>query len=92
MVSLPECVKFNNDASVVRSVGIAGIGGLLRGDKGQVLTLFFGPASSLDPAVSETIAIKAALEVFDQTFWKGKAHLVVKSNSEVTVSWCSRPA
>lgn len=52
----------------------------------QVLALFFGPA------VCGTIAIKAALEVFDQTFWKGKAHLVVESNCEVAVSWCSRPA
>ncbi|KAL4289872.1 hypothetical protein GQ457_14G013920 [Hibiscus cannabinus] len=56
-------VKFNTDAAVNESFGKAGIGGVLRDNRGNVLARFSKSTGNLDPSGAELLAIHEACQL-----------------------------
>lgn len=82
-------LKFNVDAAVDRT-GKAGIGGILRNDKGDKVLSFPNPLSVSSIHEGELKAVEAALKLFSLSPWKNQAKLWIESDSQTTIKWIKR--
>ncbi|KAL4298144.1 hypothetical protein GQ457_12G026210 [Hibiscus cannabinus] len=90
-------LKFNVDASTRGSFGEAGIGGILRDNRGAILIKFSkflnpqvgvfksGPKSG--PLSAELEAILEACRIFSNEKWLHSHRLVIESDSVLALSW-----
>ncbi|KAE8699091.1 hypothetical protein F3Y22_tig00110596pilonHSYRG00035 [Hibiscus syriacus] len=78
-------LKFIVDGSA--SSKSAGCGGVLRTTNRHIIAMFFGPVLEVNSDFAELVVIKIALEVFADSCWRGKAALVVESDSKVVLNW-----
>ncbi|KAK2662893.1 hypothetical protein Ddye_001467 [Dipteronia dyeriana] len=80
-------LSFNVDGSDRRIFGKAGIRGVLRNSKGEILCSFFAPVSSLDVNMVELMAIhKACVICVSNPVFVGKK-IIISSDSSTAVSW-----
>ena len=80
--------KFNVDASVLGKPGPAGIGRVLRNDRGIVLAMFSKFAGEMDSNKVELRAIKEAFLLL-QSKDLSNIYLEVESDSLTAVTWCN---
>ncbi|KAL4354799.1 hypothetical protein GQ457_06G023210 [Hibiscus cannabinus] len=83
-------LKFNVDGAAKESK--AGCGGILRNDTGILRALFSGPLEGHGVDFAELMAIRAALELFIEAGWMGKAGLIIESDSRVVLNWIKVPS
>ena len=81
-------LKFNVDGATRGKLGPAGIGGVLRNDKGEVLLMFSKSVGIRDSNEAESLAILEALRIFSTSF---HGPLLVESDSTNAVGWLLKP-
>eukprot|EP00268_Persea_americana_P068026 TRINITY_DN9427_c0_g1_i1.p1 TRINITY_DN9427_c0_g1~~TRINITY_DN9427_c0_g1_i1.p1 ORF type:complete len:120 (+),score=19.95 TRINITY_DN9427_c0_g1_i1:825-1184(+) len=79
-------LKFNVDGAARGKPRPAGIGGVLRNSKGEVLFTFSKPIGIRDSKEAEVLAILKALCYFSRFF---HGNLIVESDSSNVVAWVS---
>lgn len=78
-------LKFNVDSY---SLGAsAGLGGVLRNERGLIIALFSKSIAIADSNVAELSAISEALEMFSTSSWVSSHSLIIESRSSRAVSW-----
>ncbi|GMI64458.1 hypothetical protein HRI_000115100 [Hibiscus trionum] len=83
----PGALKFNVDASSQGSAGLAGIGGILRDDKGTVLGKFSKCIGRSDPTRAELMAIWEAGIFLSKSKWGDGRSITIESDSQLACKW-----
>ncbi|KAK8697627.1 hypothetical protein V6N13_113768 [Hibiscus sabdariffa] len=65
----------------------AGCGGVLSNEAGTIRAIFLGPTEEKGREFSVLIALQVALESFLLSAWRGKAALVVRTDSKLVQNW-----
>ncbi|KAL4333211.1 hypothetical protein GQ457_07G031190 [Hibiscus cannabinus] len=84
---LPGELKFNVDASTRESFGEAGIGGVLRDNRGSILVKFSKFIGLSEPTGAELEAILEACRIVSNENWLKSYRLVIESDSIMVLSW-----
>ncbi|KAK2654158.1 hypothetical protein Ddye_014014 [Dipteronia dyeriana] len=80
-------LKFNVDRSFIVETGKAGIGGILRNSKGEVLCSFSASVASMEATAAELLAIHwACLLCASNISFKGIS-ICIESDSKVAIEW-----
>ena len=82
----PGVFKFNVDGATRGKQGLAGIGGVLRNSKGEVLFMFSKRVGVCDSNEAEVLASLEALRCFSRCF---QGDLIVESDSSNAIAWVS---
>ena len=85
---LTGILKFNVNGAARGKLGLAGIGGVLLNDKGEVLLMFPKSVGIRDSNEVEVLAILEAFQIFLASF---HGPLVVESDSTNVVGWLLKP-
>ena len=81
---LDEVLNFNVDGATRGKLGPAGIRGVLRNNKGEVIFLFTRNVGMKESNEAEVLAILQALQIFSSSF---QGRLIVESDSSNAISW-----
>ncbi|EOY09871.1 Uncharacterized protein TCM_025241 [Theobroma cacao] len=87
-----NAIKFNVDGAANGSPGEAGIGGLLRNEKGEVLIKFSKAIGRGDLNLAEYLSIKEAFILFSNSIWAHNHSFVIKSDSRNAIRWINDPS
>lgn len=79
--------KWNVDGSARGKPGPTGIGGVLRDEKGTILSKFAAGVGIRESNEAEFLAIVKALELSMGRDWLKHGNLIVESDSKVALSW-----
>ena len=82
-----ENLKFNTDGSYLREQGRAGIGGVLRNSKGEVLCSFSEFVGNVEAATAELLAIQKAMVLCVSNLVVKESSIVFESDSRMAVNW-----
>ncbi|EOY03046.1 Uncharacterized protein TCM_017467 [Theobroma cacao] len=74
-------VKFNVDKAAIECLSEAGIGGLLRNEKGEILIRFSKTIGMRDSNLAEYLGIREAFILFSNSIWANNYSLIIKSDS-----------
>ncbi|KAE8677880.1 Myosin-1 [Hibiscus syriacus] len=83
--------KVNVDVAVGYDWRSSGIGGLVRDSEGNHQGSFSVAAGPVPLVLAKLKAIKAGLNMFLDSKWKDKGHLILESDSLVAVNWIKNP-
>ncbi|EOY02251.1 Uncharacterized protein TCM_016783 [Theobroma cacao] len=84
-------MKFNVDGAAQGCPGKAGIGGVMRNNKGQIKVPFSKSIGIGDSNIAEVRAIREAFLIFSASKWAMSHSLVIESNSQNAVKWINAP-
>ncbi|EOY16579.1 Uncharacterized protein TCM_035385 [Theobroma cacao] len=84
-------IKFNVDGAAIGCPGDAGIGGLLKNEKGETLIKFSKAISRGDSNLAEYLGIKEAFILFSNSIWANNYFLVIESDSRNAIKWINDP-
>lgn len=73
-------------------LGLAGIRGILRNEKGEVLLTFSKPISIANSTIAEVHAVNEAFLIFSASRWRGNHSLLIESDVWNIVRWIKDPA
>ncbi|KAK9009610.1 hypothetical protein V6N11_036141 [Hibiscus sabdariffa] len=90
----PPCgyAKLNVDEVVLNFNAKGGIGGVLRGTRGEILFQFSELCGLGPPALIELIAIKVGMLKFLESEWCDKFRLIIECDCKLVVDWLSMSA
>ncbi|XVF82519.1 hypothetical protein PTKIN_Ptkin16aG0055800 [Pterospermum kingtungense] len=86
------CMKFIVDGAAKGKPGPAGIGGVLRDDKGMVKLVFSKPVGVMDSNLAELLAAREAFIIYSDSQWAQSYKLLIESDSLNVVKWIKDPS
>ncbi|XP_017976498.1 PREDICTED: uncharacterized protein LOC18599364 [Theobroma cacao] len=87
-----NAIKFNVDGAANGGSGEAGIGGLLRNEKGEVLIKFSKAIGRGDLNLAEYLSIREAFILFSSSIWAHNHSFVIESDSRNAIRWINDPS
>ncbi|GMJ01682.1 hypothetical protein HRI_003837400 [Hibiscus trionum] len=85
-------LKFNTDAAVKGSYGMAGVGGVLRDENAKILMYFSKGVGVCDVLSAELFAINEALNLFVASKWSKEFEVILESDNKSAIEWLQDPA
>ncbi|EOY22891.1 Uncharacterized protein TCM_014929 [Theobroma cacao] len=87
-----DAVKFNVDGAANGSPSEAGIGSLLRNEKGEVLIKFSKAIGRGDSNLAKYLGIREAFILFSNSIWAHNHSLAIESDSRNAIRWINDPS
>ncbi|GMI83491.1 hypothetical protein HRI_002018400 [Hibiscus trionum] len=80
-------LKFNTDAAVQGSYGMAGVGGVLRDENAKILMYFSKGVGVCDVMTAVLVAINKALTIFVDSKWSKEYEVILESDNKIAIEW-----